>query len=164
MQGTVDCCLRVASSGNKRRGRRLSFMSQLCTPSGSAKPRTYPLVWIHEIREAHATMHVIANTPCSSIRHIKGDRNNYDHLKRDISGRGFNVVYDINGREAEQVAPILQAIPDLAQYIYCSSAGVYLKSDQMPHRCYASHDTQSICCRIAMFVNIQIICMCVLWL
>jgi hypothetical protein len=75
---------------------------------------------------------------CRSIQHIKGDRNDYDNLRRDISGRAFDVVYDINGREAEQVAPILEAIPDLAQYIYCSSAGVYLKSDQMPHRRVAS--------------------------
>lgn len=33
-----------------------------------------------------------------------------------------------------QVAPILDALPDIEQYIYCSSAGVYLKSPVMPHR------------------------------
>jgi hypothetical protein len=44
------------------------------------------------------------------------------------------VVYDINGREADEVLPILDALPNLEQYIFCSSAGVYLKSDQMPHR------------------------------
>lgn len=43
------------------------------------------------------------------------------------------MVYDINGREAEEVAPLLEALPNLDQYIYCSSAGVYLKSDMMPH-------------------------------
>lgn len=45
------------------------------------------------------------------------------------------MVYDINGREAEEAAPLVEALgSDLEQYIYCSSAGVYLKSDQMPHR------------------------------
>ncbi len=43
-------------------------------------------------------------------------------------------MYDINGREAEEAEPLLRAMPDLEQYIYCSSAGVYMKSDQMPHR------------------------------
>ena len=28
---------------------------------------------------------------------------------------------------------MLDALPGIGQYIYCSSAGVYLKSDQMPH-------------------------------
>lgn len=43
-------------------------------------------------------------------------------------------VYDMNGREAEEAEPILKALPNLQQYIFCSSAGVYLKSDEMPHR------------------------------
>ena len=34
----------------------------------------------------------------------------------------------------EEVEPILDALPNLEQYIYCSSAGVYLKSDLLPHR------------------------------
>ncbi|KAJ0566724.1 putative NAD(P)-binding domain superfamily [Helianthus annuus] len=38
------------------------------------------------------------------------------------------------GREAEEVEPILDALPNLEQYIYRSSAGVYLKSDILPHR------------------------------
>ena len=33
----------------------------------------------------------------------------------------------MNGREATEAAPILDALPDLEQYIFCSSAGVYLK-------------------------------------
>lgn len=40
----------------------------------------------------------------------------------------------MNGREAEDAAPVLEALPDIEQYIFCSSAGVYLKNDQMPHR------------------------------
>ena len=44
------------------------------------------------------------------------------------------VVYDMNGREASDVEPVLDAVGDIEQYIFCSSAGVYLKSDQLPHR------------------------------
>lgn len=40
----------------------------------------------------------------------------------------------MNGREASDVEPVLNAVGDIEQYIFCSSAGVYLKSDQMPHR------------------------------
>ncbi len=40
----------------------------------------------------------------------------------------------MNGREAADAAPVLEALPEIEQYIFCSSAGVYLKSDQMPHR------------------------------
>ena len=43
------------------------------------------------------------------------------------------MVYDINGREADEAEPILEAVPDLEQYILCSSAGVYPKSDQLPY-------------------------------
>ena len=46
----------------------------------------------------------------------------------------FAVVYDMNGREAKDVEPVLAAVGDVEQYIFCSSAGVYLKSDQMPHK------------------------------
>jgi nucleoside-diphosphate-sugar epimerase len=45
----------------------------------------------------------------------------------------FDVVYDLNGREASEAEPILDALPNLEQYIFCSSAGVYLKTDQPPH-------------------------------
>lgn len=44
------------------------------------------------------------------------------------------VVYDLNGREASEAGTILDALPEVEQYIFCSSAGVYKKSDEMPHR------------------------------
>ena len=53
------------------------------------------------------------------------------------------VVYDMNGREASDVEPVLAAVGDVEQYIFCSSAGVYLKSDQMPHREEDSTDPKS---------------------
>ncbi|KAJ0479340.1 putative NAD-dependent epimerase/dehydratase, NAD(P)-binding domain superfamily [Helianthus annuus] len=70
----------------------------------------------------------------SKILHLKGDRKDYDFVRTSLAAEGFDVVYDINGREAEEVEPILDALPNLEQYIYCSSAGVYLKSDLLPHR------------------------------
>ncbi|KAJ0610882.1 putative NAD(P)-binding domain superfamily [Helianthus annuus] len=70
----------------------------------------------------------------SKILHLKGDRKDYDFVRTSVAAGGFDVVYDINGREAEEVEPILDALPNLEQYIYCSSAGVYLKSDLLPHR------------------------------
>lgn len=69
----------------------------------------------------------------SKILHLKGDRQDYDFVKSSLAAEGYDVVYDINGREAVEVEPILDALPKLEQYIYCSSAGVYLKSDLLPH-------------------------------
>ncbi|KAK1293754.1 hypothetical protein QJS10_CPB17g00954 [Acorus calamus] len=69
----------------------------------------------------------------SKILHLKGDRQDFEFVKSSLAAEGFDVVYDINGREAVEVEPILDALPNLEQYIYCSSAGVYLKSDLLPH-------------------------------
>lgn len=44
------------------------------------------------------------------------------------------MVYDLNGREADEAELIIDALgSNFEQYIFCSSAGVYLKSIQMPH-------------------------------
>ncbi|XP_044468041.1 chloroplast stem-loop binding protein of 41 kDa b, chloroplastic [Mangifera indica] len=64
---------------------------------------------------------------------FKGDRKDFDFLKSSLSTEGFDVVYDINGQEADEIEPILDALPNLGQYIDCPSAGVYLKSDFLPH-------------------------------
>ncbi|XP_043723902.1 chloroplast stem-loop binding protein of 41 kDa b, chloroplastic isoform X2 [Telopea speciosissima] len=69
----------------------------------------------------------------SKILHLKGDRKNFEFVKTSLAAEGFDVVYDINGREADEVEPIIDSLPKLEQYIYCSSAGVYLKSDLLPH-------------------------------
>ncbi|CAH9122393.1 unnamed protein product [Cuscuta epithymum] len=76
---------------------------------------------------------------CSKILHLKGDRTDYDFVRRSISAEGLDIVYDINGREPVEVEPILDALPNLEQYIYCSSAGVYLKTDYLPH-----HETDEV--------------------
>lgn len=69
----------------------------------------------------------------SKIKHIAGDRKDAQGVKEKLSGKGFDVVYDLNGREASDTEAVLNACGDVEQYIYCSSAGVYLKSDEMPH-------------------------------
>ncbi|KAF3778094.1 Chloroplast stem-loop binding protein of b [Nymphaea thermarum] len=69
----------------------------------------------------------------SKVLHLKGDRQDFDFVRTTLATTDFDTVYDINGREAVEVEPILDALPKLEQYIYCSSAGVYLKSDQLPH-------------------------------
>ncbi|KAH0866536.1 hypothetical protein HID58_083747 [Brassica napus] len=48
----------------------------------------------------------------SKILHLKGDRKDYDFVK----SKGYDVVYDINGREAEEVEPIIDALPELEQH------------------------------------------------
>uniref|UniRef100_A0A7S0RN82 NAD-dependent epimerase/dehydratase domain-containing protein n=1 Tax=Chlamydomonas leiostraca TaxID=1034604 RepID=A0A7S0RN82_9CHLO len=80
----------------------------------------------------------------SRIKHIAGDRMDFDDLKRKVQREGFQVVYDINGREANESEAVLDATRStLEQFIYCSSAGVYLKSDQMPHREEDATDVKS---------------------
>eukprot|EP00891_Asterochloris_glomerata_P007525 jgi/Astpho2/7525/Aster-02090 len=69
-----------------------------------------------------------------AVKHIACDRTDAAALKEKLGGQGFEVVYDMNGREASDVEPVLDAVGDIEQYIFCSSAGVYLKSDQLPHR------------------------------
>jgi len=70
-----------------------------------------------------------------SVKHIKADRKDPNTMKRALAGADFDVVYDINIREAEEARILLDALEkDPEQYIFCSSAGVYLKSPQMPHK------------------------------
>ncbi|MBA0803880.1 hypothetical protein Gohar_014044, partial [Gossypium harknessii] len=49
----------------------------------------------------------------SKILHLKGDRMDFDFVKSSLSAEGYDVVYDINGREAAEVEPILDALPNL---------------------------------------------------
>ena len=71
--------------------------------------------------------------PPPQVKHVAADRKDYPGLKEKLSAHKFDVVYDMNAREAEEVEGVLAACPGIKQYIFCSSAGVYLKSDQMPH-------------------------------
>ncbi|MGI0486084.1 NAD-dependent epimerase/dehydratase family protein [Pantanalinema rosaneae CENA516] len=72
--------------------------------------------------------------PIAGIQQIHGDRTNADELKAKLSGQYFDAIFDNNGRELSDTRPLVEAFwGRLEHFIYMSSAGVYLKSDQMPH-------------------------------
>jgi len=67
------------------------------------------------------------------VKHIAADRKDPASIAAALEGTDFDVVYDMNGREQSDCEPIIGAVGDLEQYIFCSSAGVYEKSFLMPH-------------------------------
>jgi len=65
---------------------------------------------------------------------IVGDRTNADELVSLLRDEKFDAVYDNNGRELEDSKPLIDLYKNTdTHYVYMSSAGVYLKSDIMPH-------------------------------
>ncbi|MEA5621996.1 NAD-dependent epimerase/dehydratase family protein [Nostoc sp. UHCC 0251] len=77
------------------------------------------------------------NRPAPSLEgvgQIIGDRTDATQLKAKLSKENFDVVFDNNGRELTDTQPLAEIFQDRAQhFVYMSSAGVYLKSDQLPH-------------------------------
>lgn len=72
--------------------------------------------------------------PIEGIQQIHGDRQDIEQLKEKLKEEQFDVIYDNNGRELSDTKPLVELFKDqLKQFVYVSSAGVYLKSDQMPH-------------------------------
>jgi len=72
--------------------------------------------------------------PVSGVKQIQGDRTNADQLKDKLSAEDFDAVFDNNGREMGDTKPLAEIFKGRVQhFVYMSSAGVYLKSDQMPH-------------------------------
>jgi nucleoside-diphosphate-sugar epimerase len=73
--------------------------------------------------------------PVAGIEQISCDRKNIAELKKKLASLNFDVVYDNNGRELSDTQPLVEIVgSQLQHFIYVSSAGVYLKSSQMPHR------------------------------
>jgi nucleoside-diphosphate-sugar epimerase len=73
--------------------------------------------------------------PVSGISQIHCDRQNTAELKEKLVNERFDVVFDNNGRELSDTQPLVEILGDkLQHFIYVSSAGVYLKSNQMPHQ------------------------------
>jgi nucleoside-diphosphate-sugar epimerase len=73
--------------------------------------------------------------PIAGVAQIKGDRTQATQLKEKLTGESFDVIFDNNGRELSDTQPLVEIFKDKIQhFVYVSSAGVYLKSDQMPHR------------------------------
>jgi nucleoside-diphosphate-sugar epimerase len=72
--------------------------------------------------------------PVAGVQQIHGDRKDVDGLNEKLSGQRFDAVFDNNGRELSDTRPLIEIFRGhLKHFIYVSSAGVYLKSDQMPH-------------------------------
>ncbi len=68
------------------------------------------------------------------VRVIKCDRKSPTDLKAALSDESFDAVFDNNGRELSDTQPLVELFNGKVQhFIYVSSAGVYKKSDQMPH-------------------------------
>ncbi len=72
--------------------------------------------------------------PVEGIQQIHGDRTDASQLKDKLSQEQFDAIFDNNGRELSDTQPLAEIFKDRVQhFIYMSSAGVYLKSDQLPH-------------------------------
>ena len=73
--------------------------------------------------------------PVEGVQQITGDRKDAAQLKEKLSGETFDAVFDNNGRELSDTQPLVELFKDqVKHFIYVSSAGVYLPTDQLPHR------------------------------
>jgi nucleoside-diphosphate-sugar epimerase len=72
--------------------------------------------------------------PVDGVTTIQGDRKDIDTLKARLAGESFDAIFDNNGRELADTQPLIEIFGgQLQHFVYVSSAGVYLKADQMPH-------------------------------
>jgi len=72
--------------------------------------------------------------PVAGVQQIQGDRTDAGQLKEKLAGESFDAVFDNNGRELSDTQPLVEIFQGrLQHFVYVSSAGVYQKSDQMPH-------------------------------
>ena len=73
-------------------------------------------------------------SPVDGLETIVCDRTDPKALTTSLTGQPFDAIYDNNGRKLEHTQPLADLYKGkLKHYIYVSSAGVYAKSDQMPH-------------------------------
>ena len=74
-------------------------------------------------------------TPVAGVEQIHGDRTDPQQIQAALRGETFDVIFDNNGRELSDTQPLADLFQGkIQQFIYMSSAGVYLKADQMPHK------------------------------
>jgi UDP-glucose 4-epimerase len=72
--------------------------------------------------------------PVEGVKQIKGDRTDLGTLKEKLAKEQFDAIFDNNGRELSDTQPLVEIFKDRVQhFVYMSSAGVYSKSDQLPH-------------------------------
>ena len=88
------------------------------------------------VREGHEV--VLFNrgkkpSPVLGLKVITGDRTVAADLNQ-LADESFDAIFDNNGRELSDTQPLVELFNGKVQhFVYMSSAGVYLKSDQMPH-------------------------------
>jgi nucleoside-diphosphate-sugar epimerase len=72
--------------------------------------------------------------PVAGVGQITGERTDATQLQEKLSQEHFDVIFDNNGRELSDTQPLAEIFQDrVKHFVYMSSAGVYRKSDQMPH-------------------------------
>jgi nucleoside-diphosphate-sugar epimerase len=73
-------------------------------------------------------------SPIPGLRVIKGDRTQPASLTQALQSETFDAIFDNNGRELSDTKPLADLFKGrLQHFVYMSSAGVYRKSDLMPH-------------------------------
>jgi nucleoside-diphosphate-sugar epimerase len=73
------------------------------------------------------------NKRVSETKFVKGNRQAKEDLEK-LATEKFDVIYDMNGREASDTAPLADLFNGKVEhFVYMSSAGVYKKSPLMPH-------------------------------
>ena len=73
--------------------------------------------------------------PLPNLQQIHGDRTDAAQLTEKLKHEKFDAIFDNNGRELSDTKPLVDLFKDqVKHFVYVSSAGVYLKSDQMPHQ------------------------------
>lgn len=73
--------------------------------------------------------------PIEGVQQIHGDRQDPAQLKEKLASQKFEAIFDNNGRELSDTQPLAEIFKDqIKHFVYVSSAGVYQKSEQMPHR------------------------------
>lgn len=72
--------------------------------------------------------------PVEGVKEIHGDRTDASQIKEKLSSENFDAIFDNNGRELGDTKPLADIFKGkVKHFIYMSSAGVYLKTDQLPH-------------------------------
>ena len=72
--------------------------------------------------------------PVEGIQQIHGDRTDAAQIKEKLSSENFDAIFDNNGRELSDTQPLADIFKGrVKHFVYMSSAGVYLKTDQLPH-------------------------------
>lgn len=72
--------------------------------------------------------------PVEGVTQIHGDRKDAADLVAKLQGQTFDAVFDNNGREQSDTQPLADLFKgQVEHFVYVSSAGVYLKTDQLPH-------------------------------